>query len=108
MTVELDAAGTASLEQYRPELTGYCYRMLGSPYDADDAVQETLVKAWQSIDRFEGRSSLRTWLYRIATNVCLDQLRSGKRRALPVDLNEAVPGSSIPSASHPEHAWVQP
>jgi RNA polymerase sigma-70 factor, ECF subfamily len=96
------------LEQHRSEITAHCYRMLGSSFEAEDAAQEALVRAWRHHDGFDGRSSLRTWLYRIATNVCLDQLRSGKRRATPIDLNEAVPGDRIPSASHPEHAWVQP
>ena len=77
------------LEHHRRELTGFCYRMLGSGAEAEDAVQETLVKAWQAADRFEGRSSLRTWLFRIAANVCIDMGRSPQRRARPVDLGPA-------------------
>ena len=98
----------ADLERFRPELTGYCYRMLGSVFDADDAVQETLVRAWQKIDTFEGRSSLRSWLYRIATNVCLDSLRSKQRRALPMDLSEPVPPTTAPDHALPDQAWLQP
>src|SRR5947199_6570976 len=74
------------LEQYRRELTAYAYRMLGSGFEAEDAVQETMVRAWRAMDSFEGRSSLRSWLYRITTNVCLDMLQGPQRRARPMDL----------------------
>ena len=96
------------LERYRVELRGYCYRMLGSTFDADDAVQETLVKAWQALDRFEGRSSTRSWLYRIATNVCLDALRSRQRRALPMDLAGPVEGKAPLGEPLPNEVWVEP
>src|SRR4051812_16793918 len=75
-----------ALEEHRRELTGYCYRMLASPFEAEDAVQETMLRAWKSLDRFEGRASLRSWLYKIATNVCLDMLGSKERKARPMDL----------------------
>jgi len=73
------------LEAHRPALTGYCYRMLGSPFDADDAVQETMIRAWRSFNQFDGRASVKTWLYRIATNVCLDELKNRSRRARPME-----------------------
>ncbi|MGH9137280.1 MAG: sigma-70 family RNA polymerase sigma factor [Acidimicrobiales bacterium] len=96
------------LEQYRRELTGYCYRMLGSAFEADDAVQETMVRAWKAADSFEGRSALRSWLYRIATNVCLDLLRGRQRRALAMDLGPASAADSFDGVTRPDHAWLQP
>jgi RNA polymerase sigma-70 factor, ECF subfamily len=98
----------ALLEQHRRELTAHCYRMLASPFEAEDAVQETLVRAWRGIDRFEGRAALRSWLYRIATNVCLDMLNSRERRALPMDLGPAHSHTSPPGPTLPEAAWIQP
>jgi RNA polymerase sigma-70 factor, ECF subfamily len=97
------------LETHRRELTGYCYRMLGSAFEADDAVQETLLRAWRSADTFEGRASVRSWLYRIATNICLDMLRGRQRRALPMDLGPAsAPKESLLGAFLPEEMWVTP
>jgi RNA polymerase sigma-70 factor (ECF subfamily) len=88
-TTSVDAAAAElGFEQYRPELTGYCYRMLGSAFEADDAVQETLVRAWRSFDRFEGRAAVRSWLYKIANNVCFDLMKGRSRRALPIDITE--------------------
>jgi RNA polymerase sigma-70 factor, ECF subfamily len=99
----------SALEQHRRELTGYCYRMLGAGAEAEDAVQETFVRAWRAFDRFEGRSSLRSWLYRIASNVCVDMHRSPQRRARPMDLGPSRPAAgSTPGDPLPEHAWVQP
>jgi RNA polymerase sigma-70 factor, ECF subfamily len=96
------------LEQHRRELTAYCYRMLGSPFEAEDAVQETLLRAWRGRERFEGRSAVRSWLYRIATNVCLDLLGSKERRARPMDLGPA--GEPILENLHerPETTWIEP
>ena len=94
------------LEEYRVELTAYCYRMLGS-VDAEDAVQETFIRAWRAYDSFEGRSALRSWLYRIATNVCFDMLESRKRRARPMDLGPA--GEPIvENLRTPDQLWIEP
>lgn len=101
--------GQQDLEAYRRELTGYCYRMLGSAFEADDAVQETMLRAWKNADSFEGRSSVRSWLYRIATNVCLDALRGEKRRALPMDLGPSSPPVEALLRPWPsEDCWVTP
>src|SRR5437870_13251938 len=95
------------LDTYRAELTAYCYRMLGSPFDAEDAVQDAFVRAWRSRDRFEGRAAMRSWLYRIATNVCLDMLKGKERRARPMDLGPSC--EPIESNLHiPEIPWLEP
>jgi RNA polymerase sigma-70 factor, ECF subfamily len=96
------------LEQHRAELRAYCYRMLGSPFEADDAVQETLIKAWRGFERFEGRSALRSWLYRIATNVCLDMLSGRERRARPMDLGPAREPVESNLNTLPEVTWIEP
>jgi len=96
------------LERHRRELTAYCYRMLGSPFEAEDAVQDTLLRAWRALDRFEGRSSLRSWLYRIATNICLDMLDGNKRRARPMDLGPARPPDGPLGEILPEVTWIEP
>src|SRR4051794_4836688 len=96
------------LEQHRRELTGYCYRMLGSPFEAEDAVQDTLLRAWRNLDRFEGRAALRSWLYRIATNVCLDMLSGKERRARPMDLGPSREPVIENLSELPEVTWLEP
>ncbi|MDQ4095719.1 MAG: sigma-70 family RNA polymerase sigma factor [Actinomycetota bacterium] len=97
------------LDQHRPELTAHCYRMLGSSFEAEDAVQEALLRAWRSFDGFEGRSAFRSWLYRIATNVCLDMLSGRERRARPMDLGPAQPADPANLGDPlPEVTWIEP
>jgi RNA polymerase sigma-70 factor (ECF subfamily) len=101
---ELDAR----LETHRVELTGYCYRILGSAFEAEDAVQETFIRAWRAYDRFEGRAALRSWLYKIATNVCLDMKGASQRRARPIDINPAVTADTALGTPLPESFWIEP
>jgi RNA polymerase sigma-70 factor, ECF subfamily len=96
------------LESHRRELTGYCYRMLGSPFEAEDAVQEAYLRAWRGFERFEGRSALRSWLYRIATNVCLDMLHGRAHRARPMDLGPAQEPVASNLNTLPEVTWIEP
>ena len=109
MSISQAALTPEHLEQHRRELTGYCYRMLGSGSEAEDAVQETLLRAWRAADRFEGRSSVRSWLYRIATNVCVDMHRGVQRRARPMELGPASPpDEAFLGPMLPERHWVSP
>jgi RNA polymerase sigma-70 factor (ECF subfamily) len=94
---------------YRPELHAHCYRMLGSVHDADDALQDTLLRAWRGLPRFDGRRPLRPWLYKIATNVCLDVIASRPRRWLPADDGApASPGGQEPAEPLPGPVWIEP
>src|SRR5712692_11015671 len=102
------APAFGELEHHRAELTAYCYRMLGSPFDAEDAVQDAFVRAWRSRDRFEGRSAMRSWLYRIATNVCLDMLKGKERRARPMDLGPASEPIEANLNVPAEITWLEP
>jgi RNA polymerase sigma-70 factor (ECF subfamily) len=96
------------LEQHRRELTAYAYRMLGSVFEAEDAVQETLLRAWRGFERFEGRAALRSWLYRIVTNVCLDMLKGRERRAMPMDLGPAGTAQVPLGEPRSEATWIEP
>ena len=96
------------LDAHRADLVGYCYRMLASPFEAEDAVQETMLRAWKAYDKFEGRAALRTWLHRIATNVCLDMLRSKQHRARPMDLGPAREPIEANLKTLPEVTWIEP
>jgi len=99
---------TRSTEPFRRELLAHCYRMLGSVDDAEDLVQETYLRAWRSFDSFEGRSSLRTWLYQIASNACLTAMRQRSRRPLPSGLGAPDEDSSVPAAARSGVLWLQP
>lgn len=103
-------ADVTNLEVHRPALLGHCYRMLGSAFDADDAVQETMIRAWRSLNQFDGRASIRTWLYRIATNVCLDELKNRGKRARPI--GEGAPSSGAPPVEsltqRSNEYWIEP
>jgi RNA polymerase sigma-70 factor (ECF subfamily) len=107
-TATVPAELEQSFEELRPELTAYAYRMLGSPFEAEDAVQETFIRAWRAYEGFEGRSSLRSWLYRIATNVCLDLLSGRQRRARPMDLGPSQEPIEANLNTMPEATWIQP
>ncbi len=105
----LERSGFGDLELHRRELTGYCYRMLASPFDAEEAVQETLLRAWRGLERFdETGGGVRPWLYRIATNVCIDMLKGRRRRALPLELRPRGTGESEMGQPLPESTWVAP
>jgi RNA polymerase sigma-70 factor, ECF subfamily len=110
--VSADSASHAipaeQLERYRRELVGYCYRMLGSIYEAEDAVQDTMLRAWRALPRFEDRAGVRPWLYRIATNVCIDMLKGRSRRALPMDVAPVAAGELRRGDARPEATWIQP
>src|SRR2546426_2205879 len=109
LTVAPDAGKfEQQFEQHRAELRAYCYRMLGSPFEAEDAVQETFIRAWRGLERFEGRAALRSWLYRIATNVSLDMLNGRERRARPMDLGPAQEPVASNLNTLPEVTWIEP
>jgi RNA polymerase sigma-70 factor (ECF subfamily) len=109
MSVPVDSAFAQATDPHRRELLAHCYRMLGSYHDAEDAVQETYLRAWRAFDQFEGRSSIRTWLYRIATRVCLTAAEARGRRVLPSGLGAPLADGTAPLEDHrPETPWLEP
>ena len=98
------------LESHRSAITGHCYRMLGSFYDAEDATQEAMIRAWKGLDRFDGRASVKNWLYRIATNVCLDEIHNKGRRARPIEEGQPFSGTPLVEdlVQRPANAWIEP
>jgi RNA polymerase sigma-70 factor (ECF subfamily) len=108
MLTHPDGTIALELEHHRLDLTGYCYRMLGSGNEAEDAVQETLVRAWRGADRLQARAALRSWLYKIATNVCVDMLQRPQRRARPMDLASPETADAVLGDGLAEYTWVQP
>lgn len=107
-TPTLEPGLERELESHRRELTGYCYRMLGSGSEAEDAVQDTMIRAWRNIDKLDERAALRAWLYRIAHNICLDMLKGAQRRARPMDLSSPATAESQLDPGLPEVHWLQP
>jgi RNA polymerase sigma-70 factor (ECF subfamily) len=101
------SVGIEQIEAHRPALTGHCYRMLGSAVDADDAVQETIIRAWKNADQFDERAALRTWLYRIATNVCLAELAGRRRRVRPME-ERAAGATTDALIEQPRTLWIEP
>src|ERR1700733_9110208 len=103
-----EAAFAELVEPYRRELQAHCYRMLGSVYDAEDALQETMLRAWRALAKFQGRSSLRSWLYTIATNACLTQIGRRPKRVLPLDYGAASDPHDPPGIPIVESVWLEP
>src|SRR3954471_8221560 len=99
---------TSELEAHRVDLTGYCYRMLGSGNEAEDAVQETMVRAWRGADGLQASAALKSWLYKIATNVCMDMMQRPQRRARPMDLASPASAEAVLGDGLAEYTWVQP
>src|SRR5438132_9010646 len=103
-----ESAFASLVERHRGELHAHCYRMLGSAHDAEDALQEAMLRAWRGLASFEGRSSLRSWLYTIATNTCLDEIGRRPKRVLPIDYGPATDPHVAPGEPVVESVWIEP